>query len=158
MNEIELNLACAKLDGWKVVHSTYDEIKWRTDLISPGARYKDYCINREKRKLDYFYEQLPQYTNSYSAIIPLIQKLSDDLMHKFCYSLHGWDATSSVTAMINFVKLTPLELSIALLKVSDLYLMKDPPCTCTKTEDKPFLVAHAEWCDVAKYRKGNKVL
>jgi hypothetical protein len=146
MTEQEINLACAKLDGWKVVYSTYDTINWRSDLINPKQKAVDYCIDKSKKEL-WDFAGLPRYTNSYDAIIPLIRKTHTDIINFIENQF-----------ILNVLSCSPIDLAIALLKAANFYMVKEPPCNCTPLTERQFLIAHAEWCDVVKYRKGNKVL
>ena len=102
MTTQEIIKACAELDGWR--RGTFKDLGYATDTviwISPDGNG---------------YEQLPHYTTSYDAIIPLIQKqeyaIRADIFESFACD------TSWTEHALMMLGSTPLQLCEALLRAT----------------------------------------
>lgn len=97
MTTEQINIECAKLDGWKFDHVDFAS---RKRYAKPG-------------NLDRVIEDLPKYTTSWDAIIPLIEKQTPSVKQRM--------DDSHELVSFSYGLPTPLELCIALLKAHDRY-------------------------------------
>jgi len=111
MTKDQIKIACAKLDGWDAMPSN-------------PPRPLGFGAANEKPEW-WFTHQLPSYTSSYDAIIPLIQKqFKDDniSISEWYYNLQV--ATGLVTRHELSIKPAPLQLCEALLRATNNYKEK----------------------------------
>ena len=98
MTPDEIRIECAKLDGWELA---LDFNKYASSLHQ--------CLRKNRMDGWQPIGEVPDYPNSYDAILPLIQK--QDFKVKYQCALYvNWSFDA-----------TPLELCIALLKAKGLY-------------------------------------
>ena len=104
MTSDQIRIECAKLDGWEY----YNDPKDNPHCASQTHRWFDgktgCCSNG-------LYDD---YADSYDSIIPLIQKQDDDTYESL--AAQSWYDNNKP-----LIRLTPLELCIALLKTKGLY-------------------------------------
>ena len=113
MTPEQINIECAKLDGWKFVYKPATACsceEYRVFYYETELGGFDVCKGW-KHCFDVF--EIPSYPFSYDAIIPLIQKQP--------YEVRFSIAMSAPDGRMSFMS-TPLELCIALLKAKGLYV------------------------------------
>lgn len=102
--EEEIKTKCAELDGW-----IYNEASSESEDL-------DYWLKLETRERVYM-EDLPDYTGSYDAIIPLIQKQSTAVRERMVIELGkeaGWN--DEPKEWVVSIMRTPMQYCEALLR------------------------------------------
>lgn len=102
MTPEQINIECAKLDGWVL------SLDFHIDKSHWAGCAKHPQLAKEMRPVTF------RYTTSYDAIIPLIQKQDRATLVRLVLSIKK--AQNDVARMVDWLKLTPLELATALLK------------------------------------------
>lgn len=102
MTEEQINIECAKLDGWKC-HPT-------------GPTGRDLKFNHSDGRCVRSWKDLLRYTTSYDAIMPLIQKQDKETKYEF------YEHFRKLVGSYNYsIDATPLQLATALIKAKGLW-------------------------------------
>lgn len=95
----------AELDGWERVDVMAASFSDPSKLVADGQRWKrEFRIER----------RLPDYLESYDAIIPLIQKQPRNILTQIVLSMKG---QNDVSRMVDWLMFSPEELVDILIKV-----------------------------------------
>lgn len=111
--------ALAELDGW-----TLSEYGFWHQFLRPED--KEFADEGQLHGATAFY-QLPKWTTSYDAIIPLIQKQTKDIQSEFLTILFRWYGNNAdpdldyMTLWPMTFALTPAQLAEALLRATNLW-------------------------------------
>jgi len=107
MKPEDQNIVLCKMDGWDVEEDF-------TGYKRPGDKFS------RGRGFDPISECIPKYTESYDAIVPLIQKqnLTPEQWYKFFYAIKCGGHSIMFRNYLNILKQSPEQLCEALLRAT----------------------------------------